>query len=357
MLAEANTMITTQNPPDALTPLSRNSLLGSLPKPFDGNRDIAKEFMHSYKRWWRLNDEKVAFKVPYKRVALCISYIHGKKVKDWANEQQEAMDQKLTHGYIRLDEELWKDFTKSFKDTFTDITTGVKVENELQSLRMKDGDIDTYIATFKKLLREASYTENEQGTLKMFKLGLPGGLNICIINNSLTLPNTLEGWIEATHQQQLKYLQTKEFSQKGGLSPQAQALAKRLGVHQNQNQGYCRRDPNAMDVDAGNMGNCPHFTQLSDEEKQKLRDEEACFKCHQKGHISRYCPMRQNGSTEYERPAPTQQSHSGITNAVEEPKKEKPKGIEDLLKIAKGYLTNQENKQKFFDRLVNKGFV
>ena len=150
----------------------------------------------------------------------------------------------------------------------------------------------------------------------------------------------------------MKYLQTKEFSQKG-LSLQAQVLAKRLGVHINQHH----HNPNAMDVNAGNMGNCPRFTQLSDEEKQKLRNNEACFKCQQKGHISRYCPMRQNGSTEYGRPAPTQQTHSGVTDATEEPKKEEPKGINDLLKIAKGFLTNPENKQKFFDRLIDQGFV
>ncbi len=58
---------------------------------------------------------------------------------------------------------------------------------------MKDSDINMYIATFKKLLKAAGYTENEHSTLKMFKTGLPGGLNICIINNSLTLPDTLEG--------------------------------------------------------------------------------------------------------------------------------------------------------------------
>ncbi len=112
-----------------------------------------------------------------------------------------------------------------------------------------------------------------------------------------------------------------------------------------------------MDVNAGNMGNCPHFTQLSDEEKQKLRDNGVCFKCCQKGHISRYFPMRQNGSTEYRRPAPTQQTRSGITDTTEEPKKKEPKGIDDLIKIVKGYLTNPENKQKFFDRLVDQGFV
>src|SRR6266851_6395944 len=119
------------------------------------------------------------------------------------------MDKKLVGGYTRLDEELWEDFTKSFKDTFMDIATGVKAENKLQTLCIKDGNIDTYIATFKKLLKEAGYTKNEQGTLKMFKVGLPGGLNIHIINNTLTIPNTLKGWIKSAHQQQLKYLQTK----------------------------------------------------------------------------------------------------------------------------------------------------
>ncbi len=189
----------------------------------------------------------------------------------------------------------------------------------------------------------------------MFKSGLPSRLNICIINNSLTLPDTLKGWIEATCQQQLKYLQIKEYSQKGGLSPQAQVLAKRLGIHTNQNQtqNQCRHDPNAMDVDASNMRNCPCFTQLSDEEKQKLWEDGACFKCCQKGHILRYCPTRQNGSAKYGRLAPTQQTHSGITDAAEELKK----GVEDLLKIAKGCLTNLEAKQKFFDGLVVEDFV
>src|SRR6266851_10286644 len=311
--------------------------------------------MCSYKRWWRLNDEKPAFAIPYKWVALCISYIQGKKVEDWANEQQEAIDRKLLARYSCEDKELWDEFAKAFSDTYTDIAEGVKAERELQMLCMKDGDIDTYITTFKKLLKAAGYTENEQGALKMFKAGLLGGLNICIINQSLTLPDTLEGWIKSARQQQLKYLQSKEFSQKGGLSPQALAFTKRLGIRTNQNQH--RHNPNAMDVDAGNIGNRPRFTQLSDKEKQKLRDSEACFKCRQKGHISRYCPTRQNGSTEYGRPAPTQQTQLGVTDATEEPKKEEPKGVNDFLKIAKGFLNNMENKQKFFNGLIDQGFI
>jgi len=130
-------------------------------------------------------------------VALCLSYIYGRKVKDWANKQQEAIDRKLTHRYAQKNEELWKEFAKTFKDTFIDIAESVKVGNEIQTLHIKDGDIDIYITTFKKLLKAARYTENEHGALKMFKIGLSGRLNICIINNSSTLPNILEGWIKA----------------------------------------------------------------------------------------------------------------------------------------------------------------
>ncbi len=106
MLAEANTTITTQNPLDTLAPLNGGGLLGSPPKPFDGNRDTTKEFICSYSRWWKLNDEKPTFKIPYKQVALCLSYIYGRKVEDWANDQQETMDKKLVCGYTWLDEEL-----------------------------------------------------------------------------------------------------------------------------------------------------------------------------------------------------------------------------------------------------------
>ncbi len=108
------------------------------------------------------------------------------------------MDRKLTSGYTCDDKELWDEFAKTFTDTYMDIAEGVKADRELQTLRMKDGDINMYITTFKKLLRTTGYHKNEQGTLKMFKAGLPSGLNICIINNSLTIPNTLEGWIEST---------------------------------------------------------------------------------------------------------------------------------------------------------------
>jgi hypothetical protein len=269
----------------------------------------------------------------------------GPKVEDWAEAQQELMNDRKSTGRLVTFESHWRDFEKAFKDTFTDIAESVKAENDLKTLKMTSGDIDSYIATFMKLLKMAGYTESEHGSLELFKKGLPAGLNIQIINNSAAPPSTLRGWIEATRTEQLKYLQTLEFSNKKKPSPQALALAKRLGVRSHGSN----RDPNAMDVNSGNF-NCGGFTPLSAEEKQKLRDTGGCFRCQKRGHISKYCPTRQNA--EYGRLAPTQNAHSGIT---EEP--ESKKELKDVLAEVKAFLSTEENKQSFYDGLIESGFV
>jgi hypothetical protein len=221
--------------------------------------------MYSFKHWWALNEEKTLFDIPYKWVALCLSYMKGPKVEDWAEVQQEFMNDRKSTERLATFESHWRDFKKAFKDTFMDIAESIKAENDLKNLKMMNSDIDSYIATFTKLLKMAGYLETEHSSLTLFKQGLPGGLNICIINNSTTPPNTLRGWIEAACQEQLKYLQTQEFSNKKKPSLQALVLAKCLRVKTHQN--IC--DPNTMDIDARNFGR-RGFTPLTDEEKQKL---------------------------------------------------------------------------------------
>jgi len=104
-----------------------------------------------------------------------------------------------------------------------------------------------------------------------------------------------------------------------------------------------------MDVDSGNF-NRRGFTPLSAEEKQKLQDTGGCFRCQKKGHISKYCPTRQNA--EYGRPAPTQNTHSGITEELESKKE-----LKDILAEVKAFLSMEENKQSFYDGLIESGFV
>jgi hypothetical protein len=79
---QISTTIISQNP--AL--VNGGGLFSTLPEVFNGNRAKAKEYMHSFKCWWALNEEKLVFNIPYKRVALCLSYMKGTKVKDWAEQ-------------------------------------------------------------------------------------------------------------------------------------------------------------------------------------------------------------------------------------------------------------------------------
>jgi hypothetical protein len=88
------------------------------------------------------------------------------------------MNERKSTGRLVTFESHWRDFEKAFKNTFMDIGEGVKAENDLKSLKMTSGNIDSYIATFMKLLKMAGYEETKHGSLELFKKGLPTGLNI-----------------------------------------------------------------------------------------------------------------------------------------------------------------------------------
>jgi hypothetical protein len=137
--------------------MNGNSLFGTPLEVFDGNRAKAKEYMRSFKCWWALNKEKTVFNIPYKWVALCLSYMKEPKVKNWAEAQQEFMNDQKSTGRLANFKSHWRDFEKAFKNTFTDIAKSVKAENDLKNLKMTSGDIDSYIATFMKLLKMTGY--------------------------------------------------------------------------------------------------------------------------------------------------------------------------------------------------------
>ena len=63
-------------------------------------------------------------------------------------------------------------------------------------------------------------------------------------------------------------------------------------------------------------------------------------------------PTRQNRNAEYGRSAPTQNTCSGITKDLESKKE-----LKDVLADVKAFLSTEENKQSFYDGLIESGFV
>jgi len=67
---------------------------------------------------------------------------------------------------------------------------------KLQHLKMYKGNLDTYIATFKHLARDAGYDTNTASTVNMFAQNLETGLHRAIMHREHLLITFME-WIAA----------------------------------------------------------------------------------------------------------------------------------------------------------------
>jgi hypothetical protein len=93
----------------------------------------------------------------------------GTKVKDWADDQQKKMNDDIIGGWSEAEEHHWTCFKTAFENTYTNLGEKVFADHSIQTLKMEKGDLDTYIATFSKLLEQAEHSNTDQGALNLFK--------------------------------------------------------------------------------------------------------------------------------------------------------------------------------------------
>jgi hypothetical protein len=63
---------------------------------------------------------------------MCLSFIKGKKVRDWAKGRVVVLDNKVKSGTRYDDERLWTDFGNAFVEAFTDTTRAQDAYNKLK---------------------------------------------------------------------------------------------------------------------------------------------------------------------------------------------------------------------------------
>jgi len=151
------------------------ALMGNSPPIFYRDRTRAQEFLDTITIWKTLNYKKDVIKDPYTRTALILTYIKGDNVNSWAKWQLDILIQKQQNNPDpngTPSETWWTDFKTAFKDAFTFTASKETALAQLEKLTMNRGDIDTYIATFDRLLAEADFNRNDKGALEMFKRGL-----------------------------------------------------------------------------------------------------------------------------------------------------------------------------------------
>jgi len=164
---------------------SKGGLKGSPPTKFNGDRKTAKQFMNDFRAYRFLNRKNETMKVAANRVALALTFIKGEQVQDWANSIMDLMEERLDsrlNPMQETNEYHWTSFKDTFRDAFTDTSEWEDTDNQLQNLKMTNGDLDKFIAHFNCLVIISEREDETRGLVPLFKEGLPFSLAQACMN-------------------------------------------------------------------------------------------------------------------------------------------------------------------------------
>jgi hypothetical protein len=113
-----------------------------------------------------LNQQLASFKT---RIHLSLSFISGAQVRQW----KERMRIWVRNPMVDDNEDTWNQFIDLFKAQYADTQKGERARNSIESITMKNMDIDQYITDFIDLATEADYHLEAEGTKRAFNRGLP----------------------------------------------------------------------------------------------------------------------------------------------------------------------------------------
>ena len=148
-----------------------------------------------------LNKETEVMKQVFSRVMLFLTFIKGPNVQEWVGLQVPWIGRQIHQGARRTEEYLYDTVMDSFNTAFPDTMSLQKAKAEFQNIKMEGGDLDTYIAKFKRLTRLTGYDLQNQMVLDWFGSGLTLGLFIAIVNSAEEPRNWTE-WICAAQKYQ-----------------------------------------------------------------------------------------------------------------------------------------------------------
>jgi hypothetical protein len=281
----------------AAAPPRNEALKGMIPQIFQGDRKDAERFMQQFGAYRFLNRHNSTFTNKAEQVAYAITFIKGPLVDNWSYDMADQLSIKVEGNpatgdpptHAENDPALWEWFARAFRDAFTDSTKKQDAYSRLTKMELDVDKVDSSITLFKRLIREAGWGPDAEGTIKLFQDILPVGLHR-VIRQRETLPATMEEWYDATRKTVQRWQDlNNNIGPKGGPG-HISTRANRMRSYQKPSPLKRQKDPNAMDIDAiRTMG------KLTDEEHTKLMKEGRCFRCRKLGHMSRACPDKGKG--------------------------------------------------------------
>jgi hypothetical protein len=231
---------------------------------------------------------------PYIKAAFFLSLMDSPKVEGWTQHTYDWLEQvEADPSQLPFKMTAWQALEANFKRLFIDYAEHERVQDELRKLKMKDSNVDEYIAAFQLLGHCAGMNLDDPSTLRLFVRGLLKSLaDSCI---DIDLPENFEQWANTAQQHHHNYLK-KLAVHHDYTSPHPQTnsnCGQFFWRHLNQtgNVQPARlhlppQDLNTMDTSAVAR------KAITKADKEKHRKEGCCFECSKQGHMARDCPDR-----------------------------------------------------------------
>jgi hypothetical protein len=144
--------------------------MGQLPSTFDGDQLRADQFIDVVKMYFRVNEDVAGMNSPKRRIAIVLTLMEGPNVAGWKRDMGTWINSLDPADNIPA---IWNQFLYKFSQQFQDSQAQPCARMKLQSLKMKNYDIDQYIAEFEQTARDVGYMQGNKETKEFFINGLP----------------------------------------------------------------------------------------------------------------------------------------------------------------------------------------
>jgi hypothetical protein len=142
---------------------------------------------------------------PYMKSTFFLSLMDGPKVEGWTQRTYDWLDQvEADPSQLPFKMTTWQALEANFKRLFVDYAEHECAQDELRKLKMKDSNVDEYIAAFQLLGHHTGMNLDNPSTLRLFARGLLKSLaDSCIDIDS---PENFEQWANAVQRHHWNYL-------------------------------------------------------------------------------------------------------------------------------------------------------